>query len=302
MITNLKKLSQLLHLDLANQSVYDQLQDFPLLVPKSFAAKIKPNDKNDPLLLQVLPQKSELETVPGFGIDPIWEREHSPVTGLIHKYHGRVLLLATNICAVNCRFCFRRHLQEKITDWQKVFSYIKDDPSINEVILSGGDPLMLKPKELQNIMDRLAVIPHVKRIRIHSRVPIVMPERITAKLIKSKIPVVLVVHCNHSNEISPAVVKALKLLCQQNITIFNQSVLLKGVNDSSQTLIALSERLFDAGVTPYYLHILDKVKGAAHFYVDIKRAKRIYLEMQKKLSGYLMPKLVVEVKGRKKHL
>ena len=302
MITSLKKLAQKLHLNLSEFAADDLVSDFPLQVPESFVARIDPSNINDPLLLQILPQKIELQKAPGFNTDPLSEKKYSPVAGLIHKYYGRVLLLVADSCALNCRFCFRRHLREKITDWQKVFSYIKNNPTINEVILSGGDPLMLPPKELKKIMDQLAAIPHVKRIRIHSRVPIAIPKLITARSIQAKIPVVLMIHCNHPNEINDEVVECLGLLQKQNIVIFNQAVLLKGVNDDSEVLITLSEKLFSAGVIPCYLHILDKVKGAAHFYVNIEKAKKIYLKMQKKLSGYLVPKLVVEVKNKKKYV
>ena len=302
MITSLKKLSQTLRLNLSEFAADNLFPEFPLQVPESFVARIKQNDINDPLLLQILPQQRELQNIKGFNTDPIFEKKYSPITGLIHKYHGRVLLLVTDNCALNCRFCFRRHSREKNIDWQKVFSYIKNDSTVTEVILSGGDPLMLAQGKLKEIMDQLAQIPHIKRIRIHSRVPIAMPKLVTSRLIQSKIPVVLMVHCNHSNEINDDVVECLDLLRKQNITIFNQAVLLKGVNDDSEVLVALSEKLFSVGVIPCYLHILDKVKGAAHFYVNIERAKKIYSEMQKKLSGFLVPKLVVEVKNKKKYV
>lgn len=294
MITDLQQLSRKLHLALIDRSSSSNFGNFPLLVPASFVLRIKIRDINDPLLLQVLPQKREQRNVQGFNIDPLEERKYSPVPGLIHKYYGRVLLLVTNACAINCRFCFRRHLHEKIIDWSKIFSYIKSDATISEVILSGGDPLMLQHKELQHIMDQIAVISHIKRIRIHTRVPIVMPEKITAKLFRAKLPLVFVVHCNHPQEINLAVKGACDLLRKPAVAIFNQTVLLRNVNDNAKTLIALNEKLFDIGVIPYYLHILDKVKGAAHFYVGIEKAKRIYREMQKKLPGYLLPKLVYD--------
>lgn len=278
------------------------ITEFPLLVPESFAARIKPDDPNDPLLLQILPQACELQEATGYGPDPIDEAKYSPVPGVVRKYPGRVLLLATNICAMNCRFCFRRHSQEKITDWRRVFSYLQDDPTINEVILSGGDPLMLKPEALHEIMEQLAVIPHIKKIRIHSRVPIAMPERITADLIRPKIQTILIIHCNHPQEINAEVAQALAILHKRGITIFNQSVLLRGINDDSDVLTALSEKLFSVGVIPCYLHLLDQVQGAAHFYVEMARAKQIYNEMKEKLSGYLMPKLVIEVQGKKKYV
>jgi L-lysine 2,3-aminomutase len=273
--------------------------DFPLLAPKSFIKRIKPNNPNDPLLLQILPQKKELLKVTGFSIDPLTETKHSPIPGVIHKYPNRVLLLTTNSCAINCRFCFRRHMQNKISDWQKVFNYIKNHPNINEVILSGGDPLVLNANELIKIIKLLAKIPHLKRLRIHSRVPVVTPERFIPKLTITRLPVVLVVHCNHPNEINAEVVQNLNRLHKTGVTIFNQSVLLRGINDNAKILIALSEKLFAAKVIPYYLHLLDKVTGAAHFCVNKNKAKKMHCELQKKLPGYLVPKLVVEVNNRK---
>ncbi|MDR1056968.1 MAG: KamA family radical SAM protein [Coxiellaceae bacterium] len=301
MITDLQKLSHQISLGLHTKFLRD-FQDFPLLVSKSFVSRIKPHDINDPLLLQILPQKCEYKNIPGYTFDPLREKKYSPLSGLIHKYYGRVLLLVTNRCAINCRFCFRRYLREEVIDWSQVFSYIRRDFTISEVILSGGDPLMLAAKELREIIDNLSNISHVKKIRIHSRIPIVMPERIGSGLFNSQSPLILVIHCNHPNEINLAVKKALNVIRKKNVTIFNQSVLLRNINDDAKILIALSEKLFASGVIPYYLHIMDKVKGATHFYVGIKRAKEVYREMQKKLSGYLVPKLVLEVKGRKKYL
>ncbi len=302
MITSLKKLFKILNSDFKRSVLDDDFVDFPLQVPESFVGRIQAKNISDPLLLQILPDKRELDEVPGFGIDPLAEKKCSPIPGLIRKYHDRVLLLVTEVCAINCRFCFRRHNHEKVTDWGKVFSYIKKDPKVTEVILSGGDPLMLKPSKLKAIMDKLVAISHIKRIRIHTRVPIVMPELITARLLQAKIPIVLMVHCNHPNEINDEVVKAINLLHKQNIPIFNQSVLLRGVNDNSLVLTALSEKLFDVGIIPCYLHLLDKVKGASHFYVNISEAKRLHLAMQKQLPGYLVPRLVVEIKNRKKYV
>lgn len=299
MINNIKKLAQMLHLNLPELKEHKCFIDFPLQAPESFVARIKLGDINDPLLLQVLPQESELQETPNFTTDPLAEKECSPVPGVIHKYQDRVLLLVTNVCAMNCRFCFRRYLHNKISDWQKVFAYIKNHPAINEVILSGGDPLMLAASELTEIIQQLAQISHIRRLRIHSRAPIVMPEQPIFKLTQTRLPVVLVLHCNHPNEIDESVVRMLGALRQTGVTVFNQSVLLRGINDNADILVALSEKLFGAGVLPYYLHMLDKVTGAAHFYVDTDRAKQIYLEMQTKLPGYLVPKLVVEIQNKK---
>ncbi|EKE01287.1 MAG: lysine 2,3-aminomutase YodO family protein [uncultured bacterium] len=302
MVTDTKKLSQRLQLNLAGLKASESFADFPLQVPESFVARIKPGDINDPLLLQVLPQEQELQETPGFVTDPLAEKNSSPVPGVIHKYLDRVLLLVSDVCAINCRFCFRRHSQDKISDWQKVFAYIKRHPDISEIILSGGDPLMLEPNDLIAIIEKLAEISHIKRLRIHSRTPIVMPERVLPDLTQTRLPIILVVHCNHPNEINADVEGVISALRHKGIIIFNQSVLLRGINDNADVLIALSEKLFNAGVLPYYLHMLDQVKGAAHFYVEKDQAKQIYLEMQKRLPGYLVPKLVFEVQGRKTYV
>lgn len=303
MITKREKLYKILHLNHQELAVADNcFADFPLQAPESFVKRIKRANINDPLLRQILPDERELDETPGFNVDPLLEKKYSPLPGVIRKYYGQVLLLVTNDCAVNCRFCLRRQTREKISNWSKVFSYIKNDPRITEVILSGGDPLMLRPEKLAAIMNSLAAIPHVTRVRIHSRVPIVMPERITPRLLTFKLPVVLVVHCNHPNEINGEVIKSLNLFRKQNITIFNQSVLLRGINDDSSTLIALSEKLFSVGVVPYYLHLLDKVKGAKHFYVNITRATSIYFAMKEKMPGYLLPRLVIATADGKKYV
>lgn len=276
--------------------------DFPFKITNSFAKRIKKNDANDPLLLQVLPQEDELKEALGFITDPLAEKNivHSPIAGLIHKYHDRVLLQVTDVCAINCRFCFRRYTRSKISDWQEVLLYIKNHTAISEAILSGGDPLMLDANELISIIKKLAKIPHIKRLRIHSRVPIVSPERFIPKLTQTRLNIILVVHCNHPNEIDEQVAQTINTLCRTGVTIFNQSVLLLGINNSAETLISLSEKLFSVGVLPYYLHMLDKVKGAAHFYIGIKQAKQIHALMREKLPGYLVPKLVIEIENRKK--
>lgn len=309
MITNLEKLMEKLDLKLPKAKDSKFFTGFPLLVPESFVKNIKLGDLKDPLLLQILPQNHELLEKSGYIDDPLYEEKNSPVPGLIHKYHGRVLLLVIDVCAINCRFCFRRCIKDRAPKigsgsiyWKPAFSYIKNDKSITEVILSGGDPLMLPSDKLKWLMNQIAKIPHVKRIRIHSRVPIVMPELIKADTIQSKLPIVLVVHCNHPNEIDSKVVKCIKLLKRQNITVFNQTVLLRNINDCSRILASLSEKLFDVGIVPYYLHILDKVKGAAHFYVGFGKARKIYHELQKILPGYMVPKLVVDIKNKKHYL
>jgi EF-P beta-lysylation protein EpmB len=247
-----------------------------------------------------LPKKQELKKAAGFVCDPLLEKTCSPIPGLIHKYEDRALLLVNKNCAINCRFCFRRHSKGKILNWDRVFVYLKNHKKITEIILSGGDPLMLPTKNLNTIIKSLSQIPHIKRLRIHTRLPIVMPEKIAKiKVVKTRLPIILVVHCNHPQEINAKVVHAINLLHEFPMTIFSQSVLLHNINDNIDTLISLSEKLFSIGIHPYYLHILDKVAGAKHFYVTRSKAKKLRDEMQKKLPGYLVPKFIVEIKNKK---
>ncbi|MDD5272435.1 MAG: EF-P beta-lysylation protein EpmB [Methylovulum sp.] len=281
-------------------------QNFALRVPLSFAASIEKGNPNDPLLRQVLPIADELLTVPGFGNDPVGDLAALAEIGVLHKYHGRVLLISTGTCAINCRYCFRRNfpyadVQLGKQKQQAAIKYIAADTSITEVILSGGDPLLLNDRQLGELLGQLSQIAHVKRIRIHSRLPIVLPARITDNLLtllaNSGKTLVMVVHCNHANELNPRVASALSGLKQHGITVFNQAVLLKGVNDEAQTLCTLSESLFALSVIPYYLHLLDKVQGAAHFEVSRDRALELLKALQTALPGYLVPKLVAEQPG-----
>jgi len=280
-----------------------QNQKIPNKIATTFAAKIKANNPNDPLLLQILPQTKEQQKHAGFFQDPLGEKAVQPIQGLLHKYFGRVLLLVTNDCPIYCRFCFRRYLNDVITDWQSVLKYIARNSEIKEVILSGGDPLMLKSHELATIINKLAKIKHVQILRVHTRVPIAMPKLITPKLItaltSTRLPVVMVVHSNHPQELDAKVATAVKKLKRANIFVLNQSVLLKKINDNAKTLIALSEKLFATGILPYYLHLLDKVQGTAHFYVGSTRAKKLHKIMIEKLPGFLVPKLVYEKNGAK---
>lgn len=281
-------------------------QNFALKVPLSFAASIEKGNPNDPLLRQVLPVADELRDFPGFNDDPVGDLAAVAEIGVLHKYQGRVLLINTGTCAVNCRYCFRRNfpyaeIQLSKQKQQAALDYITADPSISEVILSGGDPLLLSDAQLAEVIKQLQKISHIKRIRIHSRLPIVLPARITddllAILAESSKSIVMVVHCNHANEINSRVITAFSRLKGQGITTFNQAVLLKGVNDDADTLCELSERLFESGVIPYYLHLLDKVRGAGHFEVSTERALELNLAMQSRLPGYLVPKLVTERAG-----
>jgi len=280
--------------------------NFPIRVPLSFAACMEKGNPDDPLLKQVLPTQEELIAYPGFNNDPVGDLKATAQTGVIHKYHGRVLLINTGSCAINCRYCFRRNfpyaeLQLSKQSELAAINYIRQDHSLSEVILSGGDPLLLNDARLTKLLEQLDDIEHIKRIRIHSRLPIVLPARITDEFIKtlqkSSKQIVIVVHCNHANEINNQVITAFNTLKAHGITLFNQSVLLKGVNDQVDTLCTLSEKLFHHGVIPYYLHLLDKAAGTGHFEISETRALALIKEVQATLPGYLVPKLVKEVAG-----
>lgn len=306
-VTDPFELCRLLELDLTHLGISTQaIAQFSLKVPRGFVARMQKGNPADPLLRQVLPVLAEESQVAGYTQDPLQEAEANPVPGLLHKYHGRILLTLTGSCAINCRYCFRRHFpyaenNPSQQEWAKIFTYLTNDASITEVILSGGDPLLLNDRTLTAFTNQLALIPHVKRLRIHSRIPIVLPERITDEFLHwlttlAQTPV-LVLHCNHPQEINDQVVAVLQLLKQKGILLLNQSVLLKGINDDVATLVALSEALFNAGVQPYYLHLLDKVQGAAHFDLELANAEKLHRELAGCLPGYLVPKLAREEAG-----
>jgi EF-P beta-lysylation protein EpmB len=280
--------------------------NFPLRVPLSFASGMQKGNPQDPLLRQVLPVKDELFAYPGFSNDPVGDLPAVTQTGVLHKYHGRVLLINTGSCAINCRYCFRRNfpysgLQLGKQNETAGIQTIQENPGISEVILSGGDPLLLSDARLAKLFQQLNTIKHLKRIRIHTRLPIVLPARITDELINilTQCPkqIVIVVHCNHANELNSRVGAACKLLRNKGITIFNQSVLLKGVNDNVEVLCELSEQLFSHGIIPYYLHLLDKATGTGHFEVSETAALALIRQVQAALPGYLVPKLVKEQAG-----
>ena len=283
-------------------------EQFKLRVPRAFVGKMKIGDPLDPLLLQVLPHHLELEEHPEFVTDPLGEEAANQMAGVLHKYQSRFLLTLTGACAIHCRYCFRRHFpyQENLPkneDWLKIKHYIEQHPHINEVILSGGDPLTLSNRKLALWLERLAFLPQIKILRIHSRVPIVIPNRIDEELISilknSRLRIVVVVHSNHASELDDFTCSKLSQLSLQHITLLNQAVLLKGVNDSAETLTELSYRLFEARVMPYYLHVLDKVKGAQHFDLRSSEIDQIYSDVLASLPGYLVPKLVREIAGEK---
>ena len=283
-------------------------EQFKLRVPRAFVGKMTVGDPLDPLLLQVLPHHLELEDYPDFVTDPLGEEQVNQQPGVLHKYKSRFLLTLTGACAVHCRYCFRRHFpyQENLPkneDWLNIKNYIESQPDINEVIFSGGDPLTLSNRKLKLWIDRLESLPQIKFLRIHSRVPIVIPNRVDEELVSllknSRLRIILVVHSNHAAELDDLTCARLSLLVQQQITVLNQAVLLKGINNSAQVLVDLSYRLFDAGVMPYYLHVLDKVKGAHHFDLSPKEINLIYKDVLENLPGYLVPKLVREIAGEK---
>jgi len=278
---------------------------FRLRVPRGFVARMHPGDPDDPLLRQVLPLGDELVVAPGYSGDPLNELDAMPAPGLLHKYQKRVLLTMTGACAVHCRYCFRRHYPysdaNPTREIRQTLDYLHGQTDVNEVILSGGDPLTLSDRRLADLVTELETVPQLQRLRIHSRVPVVLPERINSDLLAwmttTRLQVVLVIHSNHANEIDTRVTTAMQQLHAAGITLMNQSVLLHGVNDKVETLVDLSEKLFAAHVLPYYLHQLDPVQGAAHFSVDDRKARILMEEVRNSLPGYLVPQLVREQPG-----
>lgn len=280
---------------------------FPLRVPRSYVGRMQKGDPADPLLRQVLPLGEELVVTDGFTTDPVGDLDAMAIPGLLHKYAGRVLLITTAACGVHCRYCFRRHFPYREAnaaslDWQPALDYIAADPSIHEVILSGGDPLSLSDQRLAQLVAQLAAISHLQRLRLHTRQVIVLPQRVDTALLNwladCRLQTVVVVHANHANEINHEVTAALLRLKETGVTLLNQAVLLKGVNDEVQVLAALSERLFAAQVLPYYLHQLDRVQGARHFEVSDNQALKLVDELRDRLPGYLVPRLVREQAGK----
>jgi EF-P beta-lysylation protein EpmB len=279
---------------------------FPLRVPRGFVARMRHGDPSDPLLRQVLPLDDEMKPMPGFSFDAVGDGAAKAADGVIRKYRGRALLVTTGSCAVHCRYCFRRHFDYATEtaaagNWREAVELIRTDATIDEVILSGGDPWSLSTAKLVELTDALASVPHLKRLRIHTRLPVVLPERVDAALLawlrNLPWPVTVVLHANHADEIDGSVERACSALRSAGATLLNQAVLLRGVNDSVEALAALSERSFEAGVLPYYLHQLDRVQGSAHFEVADEEARRLHAALAARLSGYLVPRLVREVAG-----
>jgi len=305
-VTDVGELLALLGLEQLAEHLPPADAGFALRVPRGFVARMRHGDVRDPLLLQVLPQLAELDEVPGFVTDAVGDMASRAAQGVLHKYHGRALLIASGSCAINCRYCFRRHFpygdeMAAAGQWRQALEHMRQDSSISELILSGGDPLSLATSKLEELSRGLAELPHVTRLRIHTRLPVVLPERIDASFLNwlGALPLqkVVVLHANHANEIDASVEAACARLRDAGATVLNQSVLLRGVNDDAATLAELSERLFTAGVLPYYLHQLDRVQGTAHFEVDDACALALVDTLRARLPGYLVPRLVREVGG-----
>jgi EF-P beta-lysylation protein EpmB len=280
-------------------------QRFGLKVPRNVIKLMQPSNINDPLLQQILPIDKELLDTPGFDDDPVGDQIAVTIPGVLNKYPKRTLLIVTSACAIHCRYCMRKefpYTKHHITthSWQAIVTYIQQNTNINEIILSGGDPLTLSDRRLHELITALAKISHLQRLRIHTRLPILIPQRITHQLLQilqqTRLTTSIVVHVNHPNELALNTVTAMQRL-RDVVTILNQSVLLQGINDNVDTLVTLSERLFDAGVLPYYIHLLDRVRGTAHFEVTLPVAKVLIESMRQQLPGYLVPRLVREEPG-----
>lgn len=305
--SNISAEDLLARLNLIGHPLLDQNDPaFPLRVPEPFLEKIEPGNPNDPLLLQVLPQAQESLQVDGYTSEPLLEQDYSPLPGLIHKYRSRVLLVLTQACAIHCRYCFRRNFpynehQQSRQQWQQALDYVANNPQVNEVILSGGDPLSLSDGSLRDLLQKIDRIEAIKRIRIHTRMLPSLPQRVTKELLSTlasmRCKVIVVAHCNHPNELAGDTAQAFLKLKQHDVTLLNQSVLLKNVNDDPHVLKLLSERLFEQGVLPYYLFTLDKVAGAAHFDLSRSQTNLIYQELCSILPGFLTPKLAEEQPG-----
>lgn len=308
-ITDPKQLLRALDLDpeLLPQIVGGHHQ-FKIKAPRSYLQRITKGDPNDPLLLQILPQAEETTLKPAnYSSDPVGDLNASPVPGLIHKYTNRALLITSPACAIHCRYCFRREFpyRDAVTSgnhWQQTIEYLTEHSEISEVILSGGDPLTLPDEQLADLANQLAAIPHLKTLRIHTRLPIVLPERINERFLHwlQKLPLhaVVVIHTNHPNELNHQVGEALAAMSNVGITLYNQTVLLRNINDNAEILAELSHKLFEFRVQPYYLHVLDKVAGAAHFDIAIQQSRKIYQQLSSQLSGYLLPRLVQDLPDR----
>ena len=278
---------------------------FPLRVTQHYLSLIQPGDPKDPLLRQILPLADELEPVPGYTHDPVGDAHASSGKGLLQKYAGRALLITTGACAIHCRYCFRRHFpynaDNALRHWQTMLDQLRNQPTIHEVILSGGDPLSLSDARLDQLITQIETIPHIQRLRLHTRLPLVLPNRLTHTLIErlrnTRLQTSMVLHCNHPAELSAVLLPNLTALRRAEVTLLNQSVLLAGVNDQVSILQQLSEQLFAYGILPYYIHLLDPVEGAAHFAVPTDHITALQTALRARLPGYLVPRMVREIAG-----
>ena len=279
---------------------------FPLFAPRPFVDRIQPGNPHDPLLLQLLPDSQEQLPQPGYSADPLAEQQLDQPPGFLQKYNRRALLVTTGACAIHCRYCFRREfpyqqLPHSLQQWQPALDSLRLDQSIEEVILSGGDPLMLVDDKLAQLVEQLSAIPHLQRLRIHTRLPIMIPERVCAAMLRwlasSRLQLIMVIHANHAAELDHNVAASLARLSHTGMMLLNQSVLLKNVNDTADQLAALSRRLIELNVLPYYLHQLDPVIGTAHFHVPIERGRQLIGELRQHLPGYAVPRYVQELPG-----
>jgi EF-P beta-lysylation protein EpmB len=285
----------------------DGASEFPVFVPPAYLARIRLGDSHDPLLRQVLPVADEMTSSNGFSRDPVADEQATLQPGLLQKYAGRALLVTTGACAVHCRYCFRRHfpydqVPHGTTAWDPALASIAADDSLSEVILSGGDPLMLVDSQLATLVEKIAAIAHITRLRVHTRLPIMIPSRVTDELVDwltgTRLTPVVVIHANHARELDNVVAASVDRLRQAGATLLNQAVLLRGVNDTVEAQLGLSSRLIEIGVVPYYLHQLDRVAGAAHFEVPIEQGRMLIDELRATLPGYMVPKYVQEIPDR----
>lgn len=304
-IRDLQTLAERLHLSRSDLSP-EAAATFPLLVPESYFQRIEPGNPHDPLLRQVLPTNLELNTAVGFTTDPVGDLQARSAAGLLHKYPGRALLITTGLCAVHCRYCFRREYPytdepRSFAEWQPALEALRNDTSIHEIILSGGDPLMLSDSKLKHLINLLADIPHLRRLRLHTRLPIVLPSRVTTELLEilteTRLQAFCIVHANHARELTDDCATAVQRLVRSGLPVLNQAVLLRGVNDSVESLQDLCETCINLGVIPYYLHQLDRVHGAAHFEVAVEDGQHLISALRERLPGYAVPRYVQEIPG-----
>lgn len=300
------KLCEYLDVDVKDAFSAEAASSFPLFAPRPYVSRIRRGDSSDPLLQQILPHVNEMVEIDGYGVDPLNEANVSTQPGLLQKYTGRVLLVTTGACAIHCRYCFRRHFPYDVVPhspdaWEPAIDAIRQDPSIEEVILSGGDPLTLVDKSIEWLVRQIEPIDHVARIRFHTRLPIMIPDRVTNDFVEllasTRLQPLVVLHANHAAEIDGDVVSACQRLRRVGVPLLNQSVLLRGVNDSAELMENLCRRLINIGVIPYYMHQLDQVAGAAHFHVSKQTGLEIIDKLQSRLPGYAVPRYVEEIAG-----